>query len=371
MAAFFSIYPSLLTGSAGLTIHQRASCNQLLADNSFEAALVHCEACAASPHSTSSLSAEVPELLRRAFDADFEELLQANAHIRTVQNVTCMRPVESVDPKAVGCFNDELLQVPLTTGRICEGGVCSDACSRVHLPLLATPAECILFRNLADDFMKNPDEAPISNLHLGSAVAHDEANLRTTLLYVRFIERMRRAIALEYGLELATIRPRQTFVSRIIGHPDMSRKRDLHADEASFGQYHYSAVLYLNTHGEDFEGGRFVFSDPPPSDGQQHHALSSSGVEVVNGRALSPVEPTVGSAVLFSSGWENMHFVEPLTAGCRFSLPAFFTTQPAGGARCHDGNDGAIAETLWQTLLEPETEHDFAYFMENWHGLLV
>lgn len=370
MAALFSVFPSLTTGSAGLTIQQRASCNRQLADTNFEAALIHCEACDAAPHGTSSLSAEVPKLLRRVFDADFEEFMQANAEVRTVQNVTCMRPVDGVDPKSVGCFNDELLRVPLTEGRLCKGGVCSGECSRIQLPLLATPAECVLFRDLADAFMNPPDEAPISNLHLGSAVAHDRANLRTTLLYVRFIERMRRAIAFEYGLELGAIRPRQTFVSRIIGHPDMSRKRDLHADEASFGQYHYSAVLYLSTHGEDFEGGRFIFSDPPPSDDQQRRGAPSS-VEVVKGRALSPVEPTVGSAVLFSSGWENMHFVEPLTAGCRFSLPAFFTTQPADGARYHMGDDDAIAETLWQTLLKPETEHDFAHFMENWHGLLA
>ena len=154
----------------------------------------------------------------------------------------------------------------------------------------------------------------------------------------------------------------------------MSRKRDLHADEASFGHYHYSAVLYLSTQREDFEGGRFVFSDG--------HDAPVPGAEMVDGRVLSPFEPAIGSAVAFSSGWENMHFVEPTTGGCRFALPAFFTTEPPmeppgqlqNGGRHHyhqDADDRAIADTLWQSLFMPETEDDFAYFMENWHALLA
>ena len=202
--------------------------------------------------------------------------MQANAEVRRFKT-DCMRPRDGVDPKSGGASTTSCFGC--RSQRADSAAVCAVAMLAYLLPLLATPAECVLFRDLADAFMNPPDEAPISNLHLGSAVAHDRANLRTTLLYVRFIERMRRAIAFEYGLELGAIRPRQTFVSRIIGHPDMSRKRDLHADEASFGQYHYSAVLYLSTHGEDFEGGRFIFSDPPPSDDQQRRGAPSS-VEV-------------------------------------------------------------------------------------------
>merc|ERR1712071_134720 len=46
------------------------------------------------------------------------------------------------------------------------------------------------------------------------------------------------------------------------------------------------------------------------------------------GRNLIPFHPTRGSAVIFSSGWENMHEVETITSGVRFAVPCFFTTCP-------------------------------------------
>jgi len=371
-----STRPPPLSGGCSVPRAQRRLVNQP-AEADFEAALLHCEVHAAAANHDACLSAEVPKLLRRVFDTDFDQMIRANADTRSVQNVTCMRPADGIDPKAFGCFNDELLRVPLQEGRACRSGACSGACSRVQLPRLATPAECSAFRDLASSMMPPGEQAPIFNLFLSSAVG----DLRTTLLYVRLIERLRRAVAHEYGLALGTIRPCQTFVSRIIGHPDGSRSRDLHADEASFGEYHYSAVLYLSTQQEDFEGGRFVFSDPP-SDGRAARGLSrrrqaeppahatSAGVET-NGRMLSSLEPTSGTALLFSSGWENMHFVSPTTGGCRFAVPAFFVTQPEDEGRRRVDHDVQIAEILWQTLCMPETEHDFAHFMNNWHELLA
>ena len=43
---------------------------------------------------------------------------------------------------------------------------------------------------------------------------------RTTLLFVRFVERMRRAIAHEYGLPLSSVLPGQSFVARFDGAQD-------------------------------------------------------------------------------------------------------------------------------------------------------
>ena len=40
------------------------------------------------------------------------------------------------------------------------------------------------------------------------------------MLFVRFVERMRRAIAHEYGLELSSVLPGQTFVARFDGEQD-------------------------------------------------------------------------------------------------------------------------------------------------------
>ena len=117
----------------------------------------------------------------------------------------------------------------------------------------------------------------------------------------------------------------------------------LHTDEATHSGYHYSCVIYLSTHGEDFEGGAFVFNDPDPdkdkegagkkkttsdmefSEAAMEEYLRNSNRE---GRLISPFLPTKGAAVIFSSGWENMHEVETLTSGTRYAVPCFFTTCP-------------------------------------------
>ena len=65
----------------------------------------------------------------------------------------------------------------------------------------------------------------------------------------------------------------------------------------------------------------------------EQRAATGIGTIEASSRVLSPVEPTVGGAVLFSSGWENMHFVEPTTDGCRFSLPAAVRWVRYGAAR--------------------------------------
>ena len=195
-------------------------------------------------------------------------------------------------------------------------------------------------------------EEPHHNLYLKACSA--VGDVRATLLYVRLVERVRRTVAHEYGLALSSVVPRQTFISRIHGKADEERQ-SLHADECSFGQFHYSSVLYLSTLHDDFEGGRFVFSDRI---GNGH-----------DGRLLSPLEPASGSAVIFSSGWENMHYVEPLAGGTRLAVPIFFVTRDEDERRgSHD--DAVIADTLWRTLLMPQTEEDCQQFMREWHELL-
>ena len=99
-------------------IQQHVSGTQLSAESAFEAAVRHCE----SPQGV--IPEEVPKLLRHVFDTDFKQQLLENVDLRTVHNVTCMRPADGVDTEAFGCFNDELLRVPLQEGRACAGGLC-------------------------------------------------------------------------------------------------------------------------------------------------------------------------------------------------------------------------------------------------------
>lgn len=130
-------------------------------------------------------------------------------------------------------------------------------------------------------------------------------------------------------------------------------------DEATHDGYHYSCVMYMSTSGVDFEGGDFVFNDPlPPGTPQEdleHLSLEEQRRRV--GRKLTPFSPVRGSAVIFSSGWENMHEVEKITSGTRYVVPAFFTTCP-------------VPEQAYDQMHvgKPKTDEDIA---DDWLHLLL
>ena len=293
-----------------------------------------------------SLAPAVPRLLQHVFDADMRQLSRRGARLAT--NVTCLQPAEQSDaPDAHNKMDEALLAIPLKPGRACHGGECCDACSRVVSPAFTTVAE-------ADAFLDELRLAITPPLHQFSLQKCAFRDARTTLLFVRLVERMRRALAAEYGLRLATITPLQCFVSCFVGAQD--KQGGLHSDEATHREFHYSAVLYLSTQGVDFEGGGFAFNDAAPEPG--------------GARVLSPLAPSKGAAVLFSSGWENYHEVEPLLDGTRFALPGFFGTRPAVHAEPAD--DAAIADELWRTLLSPQSADDVRLMMmDRWHSLLA
>ena len=75
------------------------------------------------------------------------------------------------------------------------------------------------------------------------------------------------------------------------------------------------------------------------------------------GRKLTPFHPTRGAAVIFSSGWENMHEVEPITSGVRYAVPCFFTTSP-------------VPDVAYDQMVQgrPKTDEDIA---DDWLHLLL
>lgn len=75
--------------------------------------------------------------------------------------------------------------------------------------------------------------------------------------------------------------------------------------QETYDSFHYTALLYLNDYGRDFEGGRFVFIDK----------------NSVN----TTIEPRKGRVSMFTSGSENRHLVEKVTSGTRYALTVAFT----------------------------------------------
>ena len=341
--------------------HVNFQTSQLSAHAAFEAAVQLCEERAAAPAGAAALSADVPWLLRRCFDADFENIIRDGTKL--VTNVTCMMPLDVAAGSR--CFDNDLVQLPLRPGRVCDGGCCSGACSRVILPDFLSRDEAYSFRDQLDNVMVPIEEHPHHNLYLMSCAA--AGNVRTTLSFVRIVEKLRRMIAHEYGLDLSSLAPKQTFVSRLSCESADASSQPVHCDESSHGCFHYSTVLYLSTQGEEFDGGSFAFTDPSDDDDGIH---SRSGER----RVMSGLSPQSGLAVAFSSGWENLHYVEPITSGVRYAMPTFFSTvarEEMVRRPVAVDDDAVIAEELWRCCLMPESEDDFRRLLREWHWLLA
>lgn len=222
--------------------------------------------------------------------------------------------------------------LPLTEGRRCEDGHCCEECSR----------------NVFPTFALEPESSLETFPELASLTFNELTNVRssTILNFMRLIERVRRTIAHEYGLPLKTILPLQAYSRKYVAGTTQQGGGGgegdfviLHTDESTHAGYHYSCVLYLSTKGKDFDGGDFVFNDPDPDakpynsddeDEDEQELLGESLAEQIRkvGRKFTPFAPTRGSAVIFSSGWENMHEVDKITSGTRYVVPCFFTTCP-------------------------------------------
>ena len=61
---------------------------------------------------------------------------------------------------------------------------------------------------------------------------------------------------------------------------------------------------------------------------------------------LTRLAPQRGRATIFSSGWENLHFVDPISAGRRFAMPAFFVTNAASAREGEGDLRGAVGRQV-------------------------
>jgi len=130
----------------------------------------------------------------------------------------------------------------------------------------------------------------------------------------------------------ASLVPASCFISHLTAGTPLTY-HTLHADEASFPNFHFSGTLYLTGQDSHFQGGSFRFQNRDDGD-----------------CAISEVRPRAGRAVLFSSGWENQHQLEEVTAGQRFALSVFFTT--AKKKQGKDSGGGGLTPSLQRFISE-------------------
>lgn len=79
-----------------------------------------------------------------------------------------------------------------------------------------------------------------------------------------------------------------------------------HIDKEQYEGFHYTTLIYLNTHHLDFYGGRFYWINA-----KENTTLSHS--------------PTKGRLSIFTSGSENKHYVEKVKSGVRYAVTIPFT----------------------------------------------
>lgn len=83
-----------------------------------------------------------------------------------------------------------------------------------------------------------------------------------------------------------------------------------HVDKETYSSFHYTSLLYLSDFQRDFKGGRFMFVDENKAD---------------NKTLYSSIEPKKGRVSVFTSGAENLHYVEKVTEGTRYAITISFT----------------------------------------------
>ena len=96
---------------------------------------------------------------------------------------------------------------------------------------------------------------------------------------------------------------------------NQSAYTDFHVDRAKTMRADYSALLYLDTEGDEFDGADLEFVD---------------SAQTEDGRVAmtrTTVKPAAGRLVLFTAGHENVHGVAPIRRGSRKVIAAWFACQ--------------------------------------------
>eukprot|EP00747_Dinoflagellata_sp_TGD_P183651 gnl/TRDRNA2_/TRDRNA2_38675_c0_seq1.p1 gnl/TRDRNA2_/TRDRNA2_38675_c0~~gnl/TRDRNA2_/TRDRNA2_38675_c0_seq1.p1 ORF type:complete len:273 (-),score=36.35 gnl/TRDRNA2_/TRDRNA2_38675_c0_seq1:172-945(-) len=214
-------------------------------------------------------------------------------------------------------------------------GVVQDTPRRAVLDGVTSPAESALLRGVAPRALaamghmrSDPDAslAPLGSMAMSDELLGTEAGT----LVQRLVARMGR-LASAHGFDQSgpaasssgdphhKLEPANALLARLREPPaGMTAANPLgaaeghygywapHVDKANVSTYDVSAVLYLATAGEHFDGGEFVFNDSDAVD--------------------RTVEPRIGRLLLFNSGLENLHQVCPVVGdGDRLALSVWFT----------------------------------------------
>ncbi|XP_059061522.1 2-oxoglutarate and iron-dependent oxygenase domain-containing protein 3-like [Achroia grisella] len=121
-------------------------------------------------------------------------------------------------------------------------------------------------------------------------------------------EKVKYAVAHHFGVDRNKIYlTHPTFFSEITSKKSVTVHDEYwhpHVDKETYKSFHYTTLLYLGDYNKDFKGGRFVFVDKNTN---------------------NTVEPRKARLSMFTSGRENVHYVEKVSSGVRYAVTISFT----------------------------------------------
>lgn len=203
------------------------------------------------------------------------------------------------------------------------------SCGRFVSDKIVGPAEVDILLNLAKSgfrFGRSSGGASILDLHSG-ALSKDTQFINIYKIpeakqifsaehintYKHVKDKIQQAVSENFKINKDSLfLTHPTFFSRLTNETAKTIHDEYwhpHVDKETYSSFHYTTLLYLTDFGKDFTGGRFVFID---SDGKHN-------------KTNVYIEPKRGRVSGFTSGAENVHQVEQVTAGVRYAITISFT----------------------------------------------
>ena len=212
-----------------------------------------------------------------------------------------------------------------------------DVCKRVVRDEFAPASHCQLLLEATEAAMQNlfhrGGSTSLAAVHGKSA---ERLGVKGLIIFNLLINKVKMQIIEDFGLDF--VFTSGALLTRLEGDPpddewEMDRGHiywNAHVDKANIATYDYSALLYLNNFGTDFEGGEFEFIDDD---------------------ANRVVEPRRGRLITFTSGPENLHRVRRVDRGTRYVLAMWFTCSERHQYR--DDDDESAAARLAESEMVP------------------
>lgn len=202
---------------------------------------------------------------------------------------------------------------------------CLSRCKRVSIERLVTADECdLLTSSISAVFGDRGGSGPPSIIDLSSGAmsygtkfvdayrlqAGPLLSQEAETVYVSVMKRLRERVAQEFDLPVS-YHTAPTFFNRINGSRPVLTENDEyfhdHIDKNVYPNFDVTGLVYCSDQGNDFDGGDFVFVDKD---------------------SVTRVQPKKGLVLLFSSGEENVHRVEKVSRGLRWTLTCSFCCRP-------------------------------------------